>query len=341
VTAASAPVGRRVDERPAMPRPLAYGALALAALLFGATFVVVKDALASFPPFAFVGWRFLLGGLALLLLARPRGSEVWRDGLVAGSLLFLGYGTQTLGLTTTTAANSGLITGLYVVFTPLLAAALRRRRPAPTVVAGAGAALGGLWLLSGQNGLRLHPGDLLTVACALAFAAHILVLARFSPRHRVVPFTAVQLLVVATLSLFAALGEGFPLPGRGVAAALLLTGLAASAAAFVVQVGAQRVVGPSRTAIVLALEPVFATATATLVLGERLAGRGWLGAAAIVAGIYLVVAISPAEEADVRAATAFSAPGPTEAGSIPDAPAAAGSPGDIRRWRRAGRRARG
>ena len=113
-----------------MRRPrVAYLALAFAALLFGSTFVVVKEAVTDLPPLGFVGWRFLLGAAAMLLLGIPRGRALWRDGLVAGLLLFAGYATQTVGLAHTTASNSGLITGLYVVFTPLLAAVVARRVP--------------------------------------------------------------------------------------------------------------------------------------------------------------------------------------------------------------------
>ncbi len=114
-----------------MRRPrIAYLALAFAALLFGSTFVVIKEALADLPPLGFVGWRFMLGAAALLLFGLPRGRAIWHDGLIAGLLLFGGYATQTVGLAHTTASNSGLITGLYVVFTPLLAAAVARRAPA-------------------------------------------------------------------------------------------------------------------------------------------------------------------------------------------------------------------
>jgi drug/metabolite transporter (DMT)-like permease len=269
---------------------LAYAGLTIAALLFGSTFVIVKDAIEVLPPFAFVGWRFLIGAGALLLLARPRGGTLWRDGAVAGLFLFAGYSLQTQGLAATSAANSGLITGLYVVFTPLLAAMLGRRRPAPGVLAGAVVAFVGLALLSAGDRFTLQRGDALTVGCAVAYAFHIVVLARVAPRHPVVPLTAVQVLVTAVLSLGAAAAtEGFPLPTAPVAAALLLTGLGVSAGAYLLQVWAQTIVGPSRTAVVLALEPVFAAAVAAVVAGERLTGRGWTGASLIVVGIYAVL----------------------------------------------------
>jgi drug/metabolite transporter (DMT)-like permease len=275
-----------------MRRPsVAYFALALAALLFGATFVVVKEAVAVLPPLAFVGWRFLIGALALLVLGIPRGRSIWRDGLAAGVLLFAGFALQTAGLAQTSASNSGLITGLYVVFTPLLAALVARHGIGFGTIGGTTVAFAGLALLTIGDGVTFAIGDLLTVGCAVAFAGHIVILARVAFRHPVVPFTAIQLLVTAVLALAgSAVAEGFPLPGREVVPALLITGLVVSGGAFLLQVWSQTVIGPSRTAIILALEPAFAAAFAAWLLAERLDTRGWIGAGLILAGIYLVLA---------------------------------------------------
>jgi drug/metabolite transporter (DMT)-like permease len=274
-----------------MRRPsVAYAALALAALLFGATFVVVKEAVTALPPLSFVGWRFLIGAAGLLALGIPRGRSIWRDGLAAGLLLFAGYALQTAGLAKTSASNSGLITGLYVVFTPLLAAAFSRRRVGLPVAAGTAVGFAGLALLTVGDGVTLAAGDLMTVGCALAFAGHIVVLARVAFRHPVVPFTAVQLLVTAVLSLgSSALVEGLPFPTVSIVPALLLTGLVVSGGAFLLQVWSQTVIGPARTAIILALEPAFAAAFAAWLLAERLTTSGWIGAGLILAGIYLVL----------------------------------------------------
>jgi len=288
-------------------RAQAYVGLVVAALLFGATFVVVKGAVVSLPPLAFIGWRFLLGAAVLFLFARPRGRSIWLDGLLAGTFLFVGFASQTAGLTSTTASNSGLITGLFVVFTPLLAAAVRKKPPAIPTVSGAALSVVGLGLLTVGAGFGLNTGDALTVVCAIAFAAHIVLLSRLAPRHNVVPFTAIQLLVVALLSLAgSAVFEGFPLPSASVVPALIGTGVIVSAGAFLLQVRAQRVMGPSRTAIILSTEPLFAAATAAVVLGERLTGQGWLGAALIMIGMYIVLAFSPAEQADLIAAESLS-----------------------------------
>ncbi len=136
----------------------------------------------------------------------------------------------------------------------------------------------------------LATGDLLTVGCAVAFSAHIVILSRVAFRHPVVPFTAVQLLVTALFSLAAsALSEGLPLPGAETWPAVVMTGVVVSGGAFLLQVWSQTVVGPARTAIVLALEPAFAALFAAWLLAERLDIRGWAAAGMILAGIYVVL----------------------------------------------------
>jgi len=273
-------------------------ALAIAAFGFGATFVVIKEAIVEVPPMSFVGWRFLLGALVLLVLAPPRTASTWRDGVATGVLLFAGYALQTEGLAQTSASNSGLITGLYVVFTPVVAAAINRSPLRPIVLGGALIAFAGLALLTIGDGFSLAGGDLLTVGCAIAFAAHIVVLSRVAHRHRVIPLTAVQLLVTSVLALAWATGFGvLEIPSGGPLLAVIVTGLLVSAGAFLVQVWAQTVIGPNRTALVLALEPVFAAATAAVVLGERLTARGWVGAVMILFAIVAVLtSVSSADD---------------------------------------------
>lgn len=279
--------------------PVAVAALAVASFLFGATFVVVKDAIDTVPPLSFVGWRFLLGAVVLLVAAPPRGAAIWRDGLFAGMLLFAGFALQTQGLTTTAASNSGLITGLYVVITPLLAAAVDRRRLRGLVLVGALLAFAGFAVLTITEDLRLSGGDAYTVGCAAAFAGHIVFLSRSAHRHRVVPFTAVQLLVTAVLGLAASVAiEGAPFPAADAWPAIAATGIVVSAGAFYLQVWSQTVVGAARTAIVLALEPVFAALSGAVVLGERLGLRGLAGGALILAGIYVVLAGTAGEEGE-------------------------------------------
>jgi drug/metabolite transporter (DMT)-like permease len=269
---------------------LAGLAIVVASFLFGSTFVVIKEAVKDFPPIMFVAWRFLLGGTILAVLAVPRGRRIWRDGAIAGSLLFAGYALQTTGLTTTGASNSALITGLFIIVTPLLASVTKRRAPSGWVMGGAVLAFLGVMFLTTQDGWSLATGDLLTMGAAFCFAGHIIALGRLAPRHRLVPFTVAQLLVTAALAFpVGVLVEGWTLPTRREIPALLLTAIGVSAGAYLLQIWAQTVIGPARTSVLLALEPAFAVATATVVISERLIPRGWLGAVLIVGGIYLVL----------------------------------------------------
>ena len=277
---------------------LAGLAIAVASFLFGSTFVVIKDAVATFPPISFVTWRFLLGGLVLMLIGAPRGKGVWRDGAIAGSLLFVGYSLQTAGLVTTGASNSALITGLFIIFTPLLAALLYRRSPSLGIAAAALLAFAGVVFLTYRPETALVRGDLLTVGAALAFAGHIIALDRLANRHSLVSFTAVQLLVTGILAFpLAAITEGIPFPGRRELPAILITALGVSIGGYLLQLWAQTIISPSRTAILLALEPAFAVATAAVVLDERLTTAGWVGAALIMAAILLVIRFGAAEVA--------------------------------------------
>ncbi len=271
-------------------RSRAILALLVASFVFGATFVVVKSAVERVPPLTFVAWRFLLGAVLLSLFALPRGAKIWWHGALAGLALFSGYAFQTAGLTATSASNSALITGLYVVITPFLAALFARRPPGWWSVGAAALSFGGLILITGANGLSFERGDLLTLACAFSFSAHIVILSRLARYHPVVPFTTVQLAVTSALAFPAALLiEGPILPPSSVWGALLITGIGASAGCFVLQIWAQRVVGATTAAVVLAAEPAFAVATAWVVLGERLTVAGWTGAALILVAIFIVV----------------------------------------------------
>ncbi len=279
----------------------AIAALLAASFVFGATFVVVKSAVERIPPISFVAWRFLLGALVLSIFAVPKGKTLWWHGTIAGVFLFAGYSLQTAGLAQTSASKSALITGLYVVITPFLAALFARRPPGVWSVAAAALAFIGLVLLTDTDGFRLEQGDLLTLGCSISFAAHIVTLSRVARHHPVVPFTTVQLAVTSVLAFVTAFLLEVPgVPDRSVWGALLITGLGASAGCFVLQIWSQTIVGATTAAVVLAAEPAFAVATAWVVLGERLTLAGWAGAGLILAAILMVITRQP-DHASVEA----------------------------------------
>ena len=276
-------------------------ALVAVTAVWGATFVVVREAVARVPPSAFIAVRFLAAA-ALLAALRPRQAlrpdrGLAAAGVVAGLALFAGYTLQTVGLQYTSASSAGFITGLAVVLTPLLGALVLRQRPGRWPATGALLAAAGLALLTLER-LEVRRGDLLVLGCAFAFATHILLLGRYSPRHASYQLAVVQLATTGVLALaWAGAAGDLRLPGSPqVWCALAVTAVLASAGGFLVQTRAQRDVSPTRTAIIFTMEPVFAALFAFWLAGERLAARGWLGAACIVAGMLVAALGRPAEE---------------------------------------------
>ena len=289
--------------------------------IWGLTFVMVQDSVARTPVLSFLGERFLLAAAVVAAVALPQLRRLspagWLAGAWMGVFLTAGYVLQTYGLTRTTAAHSGFITGMFVVFTPLLAAVTLRRRPTALTVACVVLSLIGLALLAGVGG-RVHPlGDALTVGCALAFAAHIMVTDRGTRGHSTAGLLAVQLGVCGVVCALAAVAQGrLEAPPTGsVWAALLVTALFASALAFFVQTAAQRLVSPERTALTLAAEPAFAGLFAYVLQGERLSGAGWLGAGLILAAILLVELIPRRRRAPAPTPEGPPAPSVLDAGS--------------------------
>ena len=269
-------------------------ALVGVAAVWGLTFVMVQDAIATLPVLAFLAYRFLAAALLVAALVPRAVGRLGRDGLLAGAVMgaFLtgGYVTQTYALAHTTASNVGFITGLFVVLTPLLGAAVLRLPVTRTAFVAALVAATGLALLSGV-GTDVRPlGDGLALACAVCFAAHILATGRGAASHDVTGLLVVQLGVCGAVCLVAAAAVGdVEAPAGGqVWLALVVTTVFASAAGFFIQTYAQRHAPPARTALILASEPAFAGLFGFLLAGDRLTAAGWAGAGLIVAAIVLV-----------------------------------------------------
>src|SRR5918995_5058257 len=264
-------------------------ALIAVTAVWGYTFVPMKDAVALYPLFAFLAVRFLIAAAVLAAPAAPRlrslGRRGWVAGVALGLLLALGYALQTAGLQRTTVSSAGFITGLYVVFTPLLGLLLFRTRVGAAVWLGVALAVAGLGLLSGV-GAGDPVGDLLVLAGSAAYSLQIALMERYAPRYDPVAFTQAEM--VAAFAGFAvvavALGQVEVPRGWTVWWALLVTGIFASALGFLVQTWAQRRISASRTAIAFALEPVFAGIFGFWLAGDRLGAIGWAGCALIMAG---------------------------------------------------------
>lgn len=258
---------------------------------WGATFVMVQDAVAQIPVFRFLGLRFGIAALALILFGGLRGvrKKDLIPGSLAGAALFGGYAFQTLGLQHTSASNAGFITGMFVVFTPLLLALSHRRWPSGSSLLGAVVAASGLYLLTSPGKLELGYGNSLVLACALSFALHILVLDRFSKRMPSFRFATLQICFVALLASMSSAAVDRSQSSTfstQVWIAVVVTALVASALAFYVQTRAQMIVPPARTAIILTAEPVFAGIFGALA-GDRIGLLGLVGAGLILLGILI------------------------------------------------------
>ena len=304
---------------PAPQRRLAFALLLGVVMVWGSTFVLVKAALADASPLLFNLLRFALAAILLLLLnwknllGLPRRTLL--GGAVAGILLAAGYELQTAGLARTSAIHSAFLTGLVVVFVPLLSFFPALRAPAATrpglsSLVGAGSAFAGLFLLTTPAGASLQSfvsgvsvGDLLSLGCALAFAAHLLSLSRLAhlPAKQLAPLQIALCALVMLVCL--PLGGQPALHGTPrLAIALTLTALLATAAAFFIQTWAQQHLPATTTALVFTLEPVFALVFSMIFLGERLSARASAGAALILCGITLSELLSSTKPLPFEAA---------------------------------------
>jgi drug/metabolite transporter (DMT)-like permease len=251
--------------------------------VWGWTFVVVKNAIAEYPTLPFLQLRFILAFLVMAVLVRrlPTRRELL-VGLGAGAVLAGGYLTQTVGLSLISPGNAGLITGLLVLFTPLLDRVFGVPLKLRTIVAVIVSVIG-IGLLTGGP-LAFGLGDVLVIVCAVLFALHIVLLSRWSPGLRSAPLAMVQMGACALL--FSAGGTWtLRMPSTDVWIAIVITGVFASALAFYIQTWAQAHLDASRTALIIAMEPAWAVAAAVVLAGQRFGLLQAAGAALVLAAI--------------------------------------------------------
>ena len=279
------------------PRRTSGATLATLGLLgvtaaWGSTFFLLKGVVERVPPTDFLAVRFALATVAVALLA-PRAVAALspaerRHGVLLGLVYDGGQILQTVGLQTTSASVSGFVTGMYVVFTPLLGALLLRARIGRTVWIAVALATAGLAALSLQ-GLSVGGGEALTLASALLYGAHIVGLGAWSSARSALGLTVVQLATITVVCSVGALPAGLTLPDRGGDwAALVYMALVAGAFALVVQTWAQAHLAATRAAVIMTVEPVWAGLFAVLFGGERLGPRVLVGGALVLAAMYLV-----------------------------------------------------
>jgi drug/metabolite transporter (DMT)-like permease len=271
--------------------------LILATFFWGVTFVQIKDALQQATPFTFNAVRMIVGAVALILVYRSHLTKVpaatLKVSVLLGALLWAGYSFQTKGLVYTTPSKSAFITGVSIVLVPIFLALFWRGHVNRRTVFGIALAMVGLYLLTvpasgGGFGLgSINRGDLLTLGCAIVFGFQIIVVGKVMMHHRFEHVGPLQIVAAATFMVFSA-----PLMERPaiiwsprVIAAVLVTGLLCTAAAFTIQAWAQQFLPPTHTALIFLMEQVFAWLASYVVLHERLGLRATLGALLILGGI--------------------------------------------------------
>lgn len=275
-----------------MSRSRALLLVTAATVVWGATFTVVKSALADSGPLTFLALRFLLASALVVAVACGRRSLApTRWSLACGAALFAGYVMQTIGLATTTPARSAFITAIAALLVPMAEPLFGVNRLSVRVLAGGGLALGGLALLLQPEAGTVAVGDILTFGCALAFAAHVVLLQVAVRQEPVARVNAVQVLVAAALAVPAASLEGWRCaPSLRLGAALLVTAGLATVAAFWALTAAQRALSAAEASVVLAFEPVAAAVVSTLLGYDPVTGGLVAGGSLVVGGVLLATA---------------------------------------------------
>ena len=271
-------------------------------MAWGSTFFMLKDLLHRVPVMDYLALRFGLATVVLVAVAPravarlPRAALV--QGVVLGTLYGVGQILQTAGLDRTPASTAGFVTGLYVVMTPLLAAPLLRQRIPGVAWAAVLLATAGTAVLT-LRGLHIGSGELLVLASAVLYALHICGLGAWSSAETSMGSTIVQLAVIAAISLTAAAPGGLSLPHTGPDwAAILYMGIVVGAVGMLSQVWAQAHLPPTRSAIIMSMEPVFAALFAVLFGGEHAGARMLVGGLMVLAAM-LLVELAPRRKVEI------------------------------------------
>jgi drug/metabolite transporter (DMT)-like permease len=278
--------------QPVRSRRLATLLLIGVTAVWGSTFFLIRDVVRQLPPTDFLAVRFTVAAVAIVAVFWKPMRRLSRREVQIGCGLGVLYGVaqvlQTVGLAHTEASRSGFITGTYVVLTPIFAAVLLRDRVPRSTWVAVGLATAGLAVLS-LRGFGIGFGELVTLASAAVYALHIIGLGRFSSPGSASGLAAVQMIVIALVSILAATPGGIQLPsGTGPWLSVLYMALIAGAVAIWAQTWAQSHLPATRAAIVMTLEPVFAAAFAVTFGGEQPTVRMLLGGAMVLTAMYVV-----------------------------------------------------
>lgn len=255
---------------------------------WGATFTVVKNILGRIAPEPFIFLRFTLAAIILLFIALPRrrlSRDLIAPGIILGLLVFAGYWLQTRGLMLIPPARSAFLTGLYVVMVPFCDALVYRVRVSLRAWAGSLLAMIGTTAMIGGFDAQPSFGDALTVACAVVFAFHVILSARYSARHSATGLAAVQVFVVGLAALPPSFFAPRPQMSGEIVMVIVFTAIVTTALAFAALMWAQGLVSATEAAVILAFEPVAASLTSIVWYGEPLTLPFVIGALLILAAM--------------------------------------------------------
>lgn len=268
-------------------KTLAISSLMLSALFFGSTFVVVKDLLNDFSPLNIVFMRYGLAAILFLFTGGKPKKASWKPGMLMGFFLWVGYVTQTQGLVTTSTINSGVVTGFYIVLTPIFSKLINQTEITKKSYLFSLTGFLGIFLIASNSSEQLF-GNLFTLICATGYALHIVMVERYIENQNISQLMFIQSLVGAILCLpFITFSEfsfkfEFILP-------ILFLGFIVNFAAFYLQLFGQKMINASTAALLLSLEAIFALIIGISYAGEVLSTLNWAGVLLVLLSIYLVV----------------------------------------------------
>ncbi len=283
-------------------------ALLLITIIWGATFVIIKDALNNISPMLFIAVRFTIASVLLLPFflrsTLASSKETIKDGLILGVIYFLGFAAQTIGLQYTTATKSAFITGTFVLFTPIFQLLFERKIPGRGNLIGIFLVIIGLIFLSSKGssaldvfteiGKGFNVGDFFTLICAVFFAMYLVYLDISSKKHDYKPLVLLQISVTAVLGIFSSLFvsatglESFKLIiNSSLVFAIIYTSILATIIASSVQTKFQKAVTPTQAGIILSFEPIFSAVFAYFILSEKISNFSALGCFLIFSGLII------------------------------------------------------
>ncbi|TZE81721.1 DMT family transporter [Calorimonas adulescens] len=267
--------------------------LILVTMIWGVTFIIIKDAVSVIPAPSFLMFRFSIASLVFIIFFGRTILHTDRNTIylafIVSIFTYLGYVLQTIGLQYTTASKSGFITGFNVVLTPIFEALIMKTKPQTSSVISIAPAMAGLYLLTTGINLSFNIGDFLTILCAISLAIQVVLISKYGARVNTFQFAIYQVLFVTAFAVATAFIIDKPqIPSSPkIIAELVMTGVVATALTFILQNRYQAMTSPTHASVIYICEPAFSAFFAWLILGEAMGFRGLIGGILIILGMFI------------------------------------------------------